>query len=117
MSLRRLAVDRIDLYYLHRIDPAVPLADQVRVLAEMQVEGKIRHLGLSKVTTTQLGEASTITDIAAVQNRFTLHDADPVLDVCTRAGIAYVPYASPSITPPAEKRTLKLRNGAAAPFG
>jgi pyridoxine 4-dehydrogenase len=93
LSLRRLAVDRIDLYYLHRVDPAVPLVDQIGALADLQAEGKIRHVGLSKVTVAQLGEASIITDIAAVQNRFTLDDDDPVLDVCNHAGIAYVPYA------------------------
>jgi pyridoxine 4-dehydrogenase len=93
LSLRRLAVDRIDLYYLHRVDPAVPLADQIGALSDLQAEGKVRHIGLSKVTVAQLGEASTITDIAAVQNRFTLGDEDPVLAVCNHAGIAYVPYA------------------------
>src|SRR5205814_9510901 len=60
MSLRRLAIDRIDLYYLHRVDPLVPLADQVGVLAEAEPGGKIRHLGLSKVTVQSVDEAARL---------------------------------------------------------
>jgi pyridoxine 4-dehydrogenase len=94
MSLRRLAVECIDLYYLHRIDPAVPLTDQLGALADLQRAGKIRHIGLSKVTVDQIRQATDIVTVAAVQNRFHLVAADdPALAFCENAGIAYVPYA------------------------
>jgi pyridoxine 4-dehydrogenase len=95
LSLRRLEVDCIDLYYLHRIDPAVPLADQLGVLADCQLDGKIRHIGLSKVALTDIQAASETIQAVAVQNRFHLanqHSAD-VLRFCETAGIAFVPYA------------------------
>lgn len=95
MSLRRLQTERIELYYLHRIDPAVPLQDQLAVLADMQTQGKIRHIGLSKVDMGQVREASELVDIAAVQNKYNLtHRASEyVLRHCERAGITFVPYA------------------------
>ncbi|MFJ3405421.1 aldo/keto reductase [Promicromonospora sp. NPDC090134] len=94
MSLRRLAVDRIDLYYLHRIDPKVPLDDQIGELAALQAEGKIRHLGLSKVTTTQIGAALKTAPIAAVQNRLNQSDGDhDIVRYCTQEDLAFVPYA------------------------
>jgi pyridoxine 4-dehydrogenase len=93
MSLRRLAVERIDLYYLHRIDPLVPLADQLGVLADAQQGGKIRHIGLSKVTVAQIEEAAGIVPVAAVQNRYNRTEGDEdVLAHCERYGIAFVPY-------------------------
>ncbi|MBF6251889.1 aldo/keto reductase [Nocardia farcinica] len=95
MSLRRLGVDTIDLYYLHRIDPQVELAEQIGALALMREEGKIRHIGLSKVTVAQLERAQQITPIAAVQNLFNLAvDRNrAVLDYCTENRTAFVPYA------------------------
>ncbi|MCF4123008.1 aldo/keto reductase [Antribacter sp. KLBMP9083] len=94
MSLRRLAVDRIDLYYLHRVDPRVPLEDQIGVLADLQDEGKIHHLGLSKVTVEQIEAAREITPIVAVQNKFNMLEGDDdVLDHCIENDIAFVPYA------------------------
>lgn len=94
MSLRRLALDRIDLYYLHRIDPDVPLADQIGELADMRAEGKIRHIGLSKVTVNQIIGAREITPIAAVQNRYNACEGDrAVLDHCTATNTAFVAYA------------------------
>ncbi len=94
MSLRRLAVERIDLYYLHRIDPLVPLADQLGVLAEAQQAGKICHIGLSKVTVAQIEEAAQIAPIAAVQNRYNLNEGDDdPLAYCKKHGVAFVPYA------------------------
>lgn len=93
LSLRRLSVDRIDLYYLHRIDPAVPLADQLGTLSDLQTEGKIRHLGLSKVTVEELQYARTLASIVAVQNRFTVRSHDPVLPYAAETGLAYVAYA------------------------
>ena len=94
LSLRRLRLERIDLYQLHRIDPAVPLADQLGALRRLQDEGKVRHVGLSEVTVTQLAEAEEITPIASVQNRYNLADraSDDVLEYCTRRGIAFVPW-------------------------
>jgi aryl-alcohol dehydrogenase-like predicted oxidoreductase len=95
MSLRRLQVERIDLYYLHRIDPAVPLEDQLGVLRDMQVEGKIYQIGLSKVTLEQLRTASTLTAIAAVSNKYNIIDrtSEDVLRHCELHSIPFVPYA------------------------
>ncbi|MFE3619448.1 aldo/keto reductase [Streptomyces sp. NPDC059131] len=95
MSLRRLQVERIGLYYLHRIDPAVPLEDQLGVLRDMQAEGKIRHIGLSKVTLEQLRTASEVVDVAAVQNKYNVSNraSEDVLRHCENTGISFVPYA------------------------
>ena len=92
LSLRRLGVDCLDLYYLHRIDPKVPLADQLGVLTELRQQGKIRHIGLSKVTLDEVEQARAITEIAAVQNQHQLATTDPVLPYCEQHGIAYVAY-------------------------
>ncbi|MFI5916682.1 aldo/keto reductase [Dactylosporangium sp. NPDC051541] len=94
LSLRRLRLDRIDLYQLHRIDPAVPLADQIGALRRLQDEGKVRHVGLSEVTIDQLTEAGKITPIASVQNRYNLTDraCEDVLEYCERHGIAFIPW-------------------------
>jgi pyridoxine 4-dehydrogenase len=94
LSLRRLRLDRIDLYQLHRIDPAVPLADQIGALQRLQDEGKIRHIGLSEVTIGQLTEARKITPIASVQNRYNLTDraSENVLQYCEQRGIAFIPW-------------------------
>lgn len=94
LSLRRLRRDRIDLYQLHRIDPMVPLADQIGALALLREQGKIRHAGLSEVTVEQLTAAETIMPIASVQNRYGLTErahAD-VLAYCAHRGIAFVPW-------------------------
>jgi len=94
LSLRRLRLDRIDLYQLHRIDPTVPLADQIGALRRLQDEGKVRHVGLSEVTVTQLTEAEEITPIVSVQNRYNLTDraSEDVLQYCERRGIAFIPW-------------------------
>ena len=94
LSLRRLRLDRIDLYQLHRIDPAVPLADQVGALQTLREQGKVRHIGLSQVTVDQLTEAERIAPIASVQNRYNLTDraGEDVLDHCQRRGIAFIPW-------------------------
>jgi aryl-alcohol dehydrogenase-like predicted oxidoreductase len=94
LSLRRLRLDCIDLYQLHRVDPLVPLADQIGALRLLQDEGKIRHVGLSEVTIDQLVEAAKITTIVSVQNRYNLSDraSDDVLDHCQRHGIAFIPW-------------------------
>jgi pyridoxine 4-dehydrogenase len=93
-SLRRLRVDRIDLYQLHRPDPAVPFAESVGALAELREAGKIRHIGLSNVSVAQLEEARDIVEIVSVQNRFNLTDraSSDVLGVCERDGLAFVPW-------------------------
>ncbi|GAA1867723.1 aldo/keto reductase [Asanoa iriomotensis] len=95
LSRKRLRRDRIDLYQLHRVDPAVPLSDQVGALKQLQDDGVVRHVGLSQVTVEQIEEARRITPIVSVQNRYNLHERqdDEVVDHCTRHGIAYIPWA------------------------
>ncbi|MGV9303629.1 aldo/keto reductase [Nonomuraea sp. NPDC003727] len=94
LSLRRLRRDRIDLFYLHRVDPQVPLADQIGALAELRQEGKIRHIGLSEVSVGQLVEASAIAPVAAVQNMYNLatREHEDVVDYAEKEGIAFVPF-------------------------
>jgi aryl-alcohol dehydrogenase-like predicted oxidoreductase len=94
MSLRRLGVDRIDLYQLHRIDPTVPLADQLGALTQLQQDGKIRHLGLSEVTVAQIQEASVLAEVVSVQNLYNLtrRSAEPVLEYCEANDIAFIPW-------------------------
>ena len=86
LSLRRLGVERIDLFQLHRIDPNVPLAEQLGALKQLQAEGKIRHIGLSEVTVEQLKEAQKIAEIASVQNLYNLanREAEDVLSTARR---------------------------------
>ena len=94
MSLRRMKLERIDLFQLHRIDPKVPFEDQVGELKRLQDEGKIRHIGLSGVSVGQLTDAREIVTVVSVQNQFNLADrsAEPVLDYCAGHGIAFIPY-------------------------
>ena len=94
MSLRRLAVERIDLFQLHRIDPAVPAAEQFGVLADLQREGKVRHLGLSEVSVAELEDARSQLAVASVQNRYNLTErgSEDVLEVCAAADIAFLPW-------------------------
>jgi pyridoxine 4-dehydrogenase len=93
-SLRRLKVDRIDLYQLHRPDPKVPLEDSLGALKEAQDEGKIRHIGVSNVSVEELERARAVVDVATVQNRYNLADrhSEDVLDVCEAAGIGFIPW-------------------------
>src|SRR2546421_4368922 len=93
-SLRRLRLDAIELYQLHRPDPEVPLADSVGALIELRDGGKIRHIGLSNVTVDQLAEALTMTEIVTVQNRYNLvdRDSEDVLEDCTRRGVGFIPW-------------------------
>ncbi|GAA3213442.1 aldo/keto reductase [Actinocorallia longicatena] len=93
-SLKRLRLDTIDLYQLHRIDPQVPLADQLGALAELRGEGKIRHIGLDSVTVEQLRAALEITEIVSVQNRFNLLDRESakVIELCEVRDIAFLPW-------------------------
>ena len=94
MSLRRLGVDTIDLFQLHRVDPKWPLADQVGELLTLKNEGKIRHIGLSEVGVDQLKEAQTITEIVSVQNMYNLttRGSEPLLDEATNQGVAFIPW-------------------------
>lgn len=95
MSMRRLGVDRIDLLQLHRVDPKVPLADQIGELKALQDEGKIGAIGMSQCTVEQLDEAREIADIVSVQSRFNVMDrgAQDMLEVCQRDGLAFIPWA------------------------
>ena len=94
MSLRRLGVETIDLFQLHRIDANFPLADQVGELVALQKEGKIRHIGLSEIDVDQLTAAQQITPIVSVQNMYNLaaRTAEPLLDAATSQGIAFIPW-------------------------
>ncbi|MDQ5850298.1 MAG: aldo/keto reductase [Pseudomonadota bacterium] len=93
-SLKRLNLERIDLYQLHTVDPKVPLEDSVGTLADMQREGKVRHVGLSNVTVRQLEQARKIVPIVSVQNRYSLVDrsSEDVLQACEKLGIAFLPW-------------------------
>jgi pyridoxine 4-dehydrogenase len=93
-SLRLLGLDRIELFQLHRIDPRVPLADQLGALVELQSEGKIKHIGLSEVSVTEIQSARAITPIATVQNLYNVADrgAEPTLEYCEREGIGFIPW-------------------------
>ncbi|WNM31000.1 aldo/keto reductase [Streptomyces sp. Li-HN-5-11] len=93
-SLRRLRLDTIGLYQLHRLDPAVPMAEQLGVLDELRTEGKVRHVGLDTVTAEQLASALELSPVASVQNRYHLLDreSEPLLRLCEERGIAFLPW-------------------------
>jgi pyridoxine 4-dehydrogenase len=94
-SLRRLRLERIDLYQLHRVDPNVPLEESLGALADLRAEGKIRHVGVSNVSVTQLERARRLLPIVSVQNRYNLTDrrSDSMVDHCERHGLAFLPWA------------------------
>ena len=93
-SLRRLKLERIDLYQLHRIDPKVPFADQLGTFRRLQEEGKIRHVGLSEVSVGEIERARKIVPIVSVQNRYSPTDRqhESVLDHCEREKLAFLPW-------------------------
>jgi aryl-alcohol dehydrogenase-like predicted oxidoreductase len=93
-SLRRLKLDRIDLYQLHRIDPNVPEKEQFETLREFQREGKIRHIGLSEVDVAEIKRAAKVFKVASVQNHYNLADREwePVLEHCEKNGIGFIPW-------------------------
>jgi pyridoxine 4-dehydrogenase len=93
-SLRRLRVERIDLYQLHRVDPCVPLEESVGALDDLRREGRIRHIGLSNVTAAELARARAVAPVASVQNRMSVAGPadEEVLRACEESGIAYLPW-------------------------
>ena len=109
MSLRRLGVETIDLFQLHRVDPHVTAEEQFGLLADLQREGKVRQVGLSQVSVEQIEVARTIVDVASVQNRYNLVDrsSDAELRYCTEHGIAFIPWA------PADAGSLAQEGNAA----
>jgi pyridoxine 4-dehydrogenase len=102
-SLRRLRLDRIDIYHFHRPDPNVPFEDSVGALAAMRAEGKIRHVGLSNVTIDELARAQKIVPIVTIQNHYNLADrrsermdeaqSEQMIDTCARQGIGFIPWS------------------------
>jgi pyridoxine 4-dehydrogenase len=93
-SLRRLRLDRIELYQLHRIDPKVPAEDQLGTLKNLQEQGKIKHIGLSEVNVDQIRHAQKIVKVVSVQNRYSVTDrgSEDVLDYCEQQNIAFIPW-------------------------
>jgi aryl-alcohol dehydrogenase-like predicted oxidoreductase len=100
-SLRRLRLERIDLYQFHAIDPAVPLEESLGEIARLQQEGKIRHVGVSNFDAAELERARRVVDVVAVQNRCNVVDrsSDEVLAVCERDGLAFIPWSPLSQNP------------------
>lgn len=94
MSLRRLGVEQIDLFQLHRIDPKVPADEQFGLLAELTDEGKVRHVGLSEVTVDDVDAARAVVPIVSVQNLYNLSNrqSEAVLDHCEAEGLAFIPW-------------------------
>jgi aryl-alcohol dehydrogenase-like predicted oxidoreductase len=94
-SLRRLRLEQLPLYQFHRPDPAVPLAESLGAIAELKNEGKIRHVGLSNVSESQLREAQAILPIVSVQNRYNVSDrrSESMIDLCEQEQLAFLPWA------------------------
>jgi pyridoxine 4-dehydrogenase len=94
-SLRRLRLDEIPLYHLHRVDPRVPLEDSIGALVELKNEGKIRHIGVSNVSEEQLRVAEAIVPVVSVQNRFNVNDrkSQPLIDLCEQEDLVFLPWA------------------------
>jgi aryl-alcohol dehydrogenase-like predicted oxidoreductase len=108
-SLRRLRVERIDLYQLHTVDPTVPIEESVGVLEELRIEGKIRHIGVCNVNADELERACTTAQVVSVQNRFSLADrsAQSLLECCEQLGLAFVPWAPLAKGALAEDKALR----------
>jgi aryl-alcohol dehydrogenase-like predicted oxidoreductase len=119
-SLRRLGLETIDLYQLHRIDPSVPAADQVGELNQLRKEGKIRHIGLSEVSVADIAEARLTAPIVSVQNLYNLLDRrhEAVLDYCEREGLGFMPYcpiAAGRLASPVGRVAMLARQVGASP--
>jgi aryl-alcohol dehydrogenase-like predicted oxidoreductase len=122
-SLRRLRVDRIDLYQFHRPDPGVPIGESIGALAELKDEGKIRHIGVSNVTEQQFREAERVAAIVSVQNRYNVVDrsSEPMLDLCDQEMLVFIPWApieqtgtTPALMAAARRRGVTERQVALA---
>jgi len=94
MSLRRLKLERIDLWQLHRIDPKTPVEDSLGAMKKLQSEGKIRHIGLSEVKVPEIEQARKVVEIVSIQNKYNLGDREheDVLEYCTKHNIAFIPW-------------------------
>jgi len=94
MSLRRLKVERIDLWQLHRIDAKVPVEESLGVIKKLQEQGKIKHVGLSEVKPHEIDQARKVMDIVSVQNQYNIGDRthEDVVDYCTKHGLAFIPW-------------------------
>jgi aryl-alcohol dehydrogenase-like predicted oxidoreductase len=119
-SLRRLKLERIDLFQLHRIDAKVPLADQIGALLDLQQQGKIRHIGLSEVNVEQIEAVRRMTAVATVQNRYNLvaRESEAVLDYCTAENIGFIPWfplATGGLARPGGPLTLAAKRLGAQP--
>jgi len=112
-SLRRLRVDRIDLYQLHRVDPKVPVAESIGALADLKAEGKIRHIGVSNFSEQQLREAEAITPVVSVQNRYNVTDrsSETMVDLCEQESRVFLPWAPISASDSVPLRTAAERHG------
>lgn len=122
MSLRRLGIERIDLWQLHRIDPKVPRDEQFDVIKQMQQEGLIRHAGLSEVNTEEIQAAQKFFKVVTVQNMYNLvtRQSEDVLDYCTRANIGFIPWfplASGNLAQPGSLLTEIARKHNTSPSG
>ncbi len=112
-SLRRLRLDRIDLYQLHTVDPHVPIEESVGALVDLQAQGKIRHIGVSNVTVEELARAHRVARVVSVQNRYSLADreSDDVVEACTRNGLGFLPWyplATGALTRPRDERLRRI---------
>ncbi len=117
LSLRRLGIERIDLWQLHRIDPKVPQAEQFGVVRDMQKEGLIRHVGLSQVSVAEIKAAQAVFKVATVQNLYNLVDrsSEDVLDYCEAEGIGFIPWfplASGSLAKSSALERISKQSGA-----
>jgi pyridoxine 4-dehydrogenase len=94
MSLRRLKIERIDLWQLHRIDAKVPVAESLGAIKKLQEQGKIRHVGLSEVSVAEIVEARKTIEIVSVQNKYNIEDraAEEVVEYCTKNNLAFIPW-------------------------
>jgi len=110
-SLKRLRVERIDLYQLHSIDPLVPLEESLGEMARLQREGKIRHVGVSNFTSGELARARRVVNVVSVQNRYNVSDrtSDSVLATCERDGIAFIPWSPLSQSPREPREGARAR--------
>jgi aryl-alcohol dehydrogenase-like predicted oxidoreductase len=110
-SLRRLRLERIDLYQFHAIDPAVPLEESLGEIARLQQEGKVRHVGVSNFDAAELERARKVVDVVAVQNRCNVVDrsSDEVLAVCERDGLAFIPWSPLSQNPREARDPRRVR--------